>query len=302
MRYGYLFLFVMVLFGCDTGEVAPADTLVVEMFAQSERAYPEVRVVIPGDLTSRDPDGAPIVDATVAVEVGTRDVMRYVPNGDRPGWYRPATTGTLRAGERFTLRVDREKQRVRASSSLPPYFALDSLRLTPSLTPVRAALLDSLQLDSLAIRQGWVYTVNVEAWWNGAPPVEESYLHVRVGSPQFSSVLVDLFLPKDRIDPERALLGASGVGYWNGLYAVAVAEASDPLPRHQVRLGFVRGGLAYAQYMASRDQPLRREPVSNVSGGRGIVAGISMDTLTLTLPSRLNSPFQCAREVGWICR
>lgn len=302
MRFLGFLLGVLALWGCDVGPVEPADTLVIEMFAQSEMDFPEVRVVLPGDLSSRNPDGAPIVDATVAVEVGTREVMRYVHHGDRPGWYRPATAGQLRSGETFTLRVDRDGQRLRASSLMPPRLALDSLRLTPSPFPVRAALLDSLQLDSLSIRQGWVYTVQVEAWWKAPTATDDHFLHVRVGSPQFSSVLVDLFLPKDRIDPERSLFTAPGLGYWKGLYAVAVDEAEDPLPRHQVRLGFVRGGLAYAQYMASRDQPLRREPVSNVTGGRGIVAGISLDSLTISLPYALNTSFMCTREVGWVCR
>lgn len=292
----------LLLSGCDTGVHPPPDILVVEMFAQTNRAFPEVRVVVPGDLSSRDPDGAPIVDATVAVEVGTRDVMRYVHNGDRPGWYRPVSVGELRAGEPFTLRVDREGQRVRASSNLPPMLALDSLRLTPSATPVRAALLDSLQLDSLTIREGWVYTVQVEAWWTAPHVPDESFLHVRIRPPQFSSVLVDLFLPKDRIEPERSLLHPSGRGTWTGLYAVAVPEPDDPLPQHQVAFGFVRGGLPYAQFIASRDQPLQREPVSNVIGGRGIVAGISLDTLSLTLPLALSAPYRCTREVGWRCR
>jgi len=302
MRFWSLLLMLVLLAGCDPVLVDDGDILVVEMFAQSEREYPQVRVSIPGDLSSRNPDGAPLLDATVAVEIGTREVIRYVADGERPGTYRPVQSGRMRAGEQFTLRVDREGQRARATSVLPPHFQLDSLTLTPSVMPVRAALLDSLQLDSLTIRQGWVYTVQVEAWWNAAPQPRNTFLHVRVQAPQFSSVLVDLFLPKDRIEPETGLQRESGNGYWSGLYAVAVNTEADLLPMHQVRLGFVRGGLEYARYMASRDQPLRREPVSNVTGGRGIVAGISLDTLTLSLPSHLNGPYRCTREVGWRCR
>ena len=50
-----------------------------------------------------------------------------------------------------------------------------------------------------------------------------------------------------------------------------------------MKVSLLRSGPDYARFASSRDAPERREPVSNVRGALGIVAGISVDSLLLNV-------------------
>jgi len=153
--------------------------------------------------------------------------------------------------------------------------------------PVRAVLLDSLDIrfDSLDVgaRQGFLYPVEVTLWWKtdfddtGEDFWIETQLKPRT---TFSSEIVDFFLLPAEVFRERSVQpDAFGRREWTGVYAVPVDDEADPLPAHELKAALLRSGTDYARFATSRDDPQRREPVSNVAGGIGIVAGISVDSL-----------------------
>ena len=56
-----------------------------------------------------------------------------------------------------------------------------------------------------------------------------------------------------------------------------------PLPAHHLKASLIRSGADYARFASSRDAPERREPITNVEGGLGIVAGVSVDSLVVAV-------------------
>ncbi len=161
-------------------------------------------------------------------------------------------------------------------------MTLDSLRVSAPREPIRAVLLDSLSLslDTLSISStGFIYPVDVTLWWKTPPETGGDFWVETSVTPleSFSSRLIDFFLPSSSVLQEPS--ASNGPLSWTGIYAVPVESATTPLPRHLLRVAAVRGELDYARFALSRTDPDRREPVSNVSGGIGIVAGIALDSI-----------------------
>ena len=74
---------------------------------------------------------------------------------------------------------------------------------------------------------------------------------------------------------------------WTGVYAVPVDSSTDSVPDHSLSVQLLRGTRDYALFAASRNNPERREPISNVDGAIGIVTGISMATRTIDIVNGL---------------
>lgn len=100
---------------------------------------------------------------------------------------------------------------------------------------------------------------------------------------QFSSLVLDFILLPEQVFPEDEASLESGSHTWTGLYAIPVADAESPLPPHRLRLAVVRSDQDYADYVITRGTPDRREPSSNLDGALGIVAGISVDSLVVSI-------------------
>ena len=91
---------------------------------------------------------------------------------------------------------------------------------------------------------------------------------------------VRFFFPPDVLLPEADARGIlPGERRYEGVYAVRVDAETSPLPVHALRVALVRGGGAYARFIATRSTPERREPVSNVVGGRGLFVAVSTDSV-----------------------
>src|SRR5690606_41576480 len=78
-------------------------------------------------------------------------------------------------------------------------------------------------------------------------------------------------------------LRPGGTRRWRGRYAVGVPNASAPLPEHLLRVSVVRSGEDYARFATSKNEPDRREPITNLEGAVGIFTAVSVDSLRLTV-------------------
>ncbi len=288
-------LLLLLLFAAACDSVPEeGDALVVEAFFDVGRPLPDVQVRRTAPAAGLYPDSlaTALSDADVRVSADGA-VLLYEPVPGRPGRYRAAAPGVVAAGTRYRVEVRWQARVATAETRTPPPLRIDSLRALPFSAPVRAVLLDSLRFDTLGTgaREGYVYPVEVYAWWAGAPVEEDTVLWLRTQlrpAQPFGSGVVDLFFPPERIAEERSFAAdAPGTRLWRGLYAVPVADAAAPLPPHRVRVAVVRSGRDYARFAATRTAPVRREPIGNVVGGLGIVAGISVDSLTLVVGNRL---------------
>ncbi len=294
MRGAALLLMVAAL-ACD-GSTVDGDALVVEAFFDVGQPLPDVLVRRTVGIGGAYPTGEAtgVADAEVVVTIAGA-ALPYAPVPGQPGRYRAATADTVRAGAAYRVDVRWQGDRAWAETQTPPRLRLDSLRAFPFARAVRAVLLDSLRFDTLATgaREGFVYPVEVVAWWPSQTSPADTALWVRSQlRPGLQLPGIELVFPPERIAEEGAIeQGASG-RVWRGLYAVPVASAEAALPLHRVRVAFVRGGRAYARYAATRGTPGRREPLGNVQGGIGIVAGVSVDSLTLQVGPAAFSPLR----------
>ncbi|HEX7071675.1 MAG TPA: hypothetical protein VF190_12755, partial [Rhodothermales bacterium] len=153
-------------------------------------------------------------------------------------------------------------------------------------------LLDSLQLDSLqtGARSAFVYPVEVTLQWAAsndlaAAAVDTSYW-IRAQLKPYTEDLpgvIELFFRSEVIVREDRVRVEDGLRTWTGVYLVPVDSESDPLPEHSLKVALLRSDDDYARFASSRTAPERREPVSNVVGGLGIVAGVSVDSLTVRI-------------------
>lgn len=276
----FLLLLLALLAGCDAAEPGP-DRLVLEAFVETGRPLPALTVRRTAGLGSAE-SAPPVADAEVVLTLGETPVS-YRPDPARPGRYVPQRPLVPAAGEALGLEVTWQGQRATAASALPEAIVLDSVRLSPAASPVEAVFADSLGLD---LREGWLYPVTVTLHW-AAPAEADSarWVRARLRPPgDFPSAVVDFLLRTDQTIQEDDLeTQPGGAKRWTGLYAVPVEGPESPLPAHAVKVYLLRSGPDYARYALTRADPDRREPIGNVEGGLGIVAGISFDTLTVRL-------------------
>lgn len=275
MRAVVLLCLAAFLAACDS--LPPnRDAVVVQAFVETGQPLPNLTVTRTGRL---DGAPAPVNDAVVTLEVGA-STIRYLPVSAEPGVYGPARPRSVEAGEAFSVVVLAEGRDLRAVSVAPPSIRLDSLRVTPSTAPVRAAFADSL---GAPLREGFLYTVDVTLYWAAPPGPDTSWVRARLRPPAaFPSAVVDFLLRTEDTRPEAALATETpGRRAWLGVYAVPVEGPESPLPPHGLDVALLRSGSDYARFALSRDEPGRREPVGNVRGGLGIVAGVSVDRRTV---------------------
>ena len=100
----------------------------------------------------------------------------------------------------------------------------------------------------------------------------------------FSSKVLDVFLLSEEVQLEQNVnRDAAARHSWTGVYAVPVNDSLSILTDHALTVQLLRGTNAYALFAASRNNPERREPISNIEGAIGIVAGISVATTQVAI-------------------
>lgn len=276
---------------CDAVSPEADPTLVVEAFVESGKELPVVRLrqTLRVD-DAYDEDMAAATGASVHVQLVDREVD-YVPVEGAPGLYRPSESVPAHAGSEFTLRASWQDAVAEAVGRLPRQIEIVDISTAVPDRPVEAVLLDSLQLDSLqtGARSGYVYPIEVSIWWEMDVTIAaaDTVNWIRAQLKPYTDAVpgvIELFFRSEQIVREDRVALEGNRRKWTGVYLVPVENEEDPLPAHSLKVALLRSGDDYARFASSRNAPERREPVSNVRGGIGIVAGISVDSLTLRMP------------------
>jgi hypothetical protein len=290
------------LAACDSLESVDPEVLVVEGFLDAGKPLPELTIRRTGSLDEPYTlDGVGVHDASVVLKLNGDAIVYYSVPGS-PGRYAPpaGTVESVPELSTFSLEVHHQDVFVSASGDVPPAISIDSIQINVPDQPVEAVLLDSLRLDSLdtGIYEGFIYPVEVSLYWSqdGAPAGQDSLYWIRAQLKPFLSFpsrVVDYFLRQEQIIREDQLaVDGNGSRRWTGVYAVPVSAATDSLPDHDVKVSLLRSGSDYARFASSRDAPERREPISNLNGAIGIVAGISVDSVRVLVSGNGSVPLR----------
>lgn len=273
---------------CDSGGPVAPEQLVVEAFIEAAPETPRVivrRSGIPGEAYS--PEQAFVDEATVQVQTG-EGVTALVPATQ--GAY--TSTAALRERSAFTVEVQINGQRALGTGLIPPKIALGGIAVSVPEVPVEAVLLEGFDLDSLGVTidEGFIYPIEVSMWWarpQDYTPADSSYwVQARLAPVvEFSSTVLDFFLLAEEVFQEQVAWQPAAQRYeWTGVYAILVDALTTPLPTHQLDIGLLRSTEDYARFARTRADRDRREPLSNVVGGLGIVAGVAIDSMQVKVP------------------
>ncbi|WP_233992572.1 DUF4249 domain-containing protein [Salinibacter altiplanensis] len=283
---------VLMLGRCDLTEPTEPQSVVVEAFLKTGRPLPAIMLRrtrpldVPGGRDENAAQGATVelrMDAqTVAYEEA--DSGRYVPGSNLEAFP---------AGVPWALTVRWRGEVARAEGRTPPPISLGEVCVEAPSSPVRAIRVDSLRRDSLDIpaEREYLYPVDVSVKW----PVEASPSGVdtthwvrpqlRPDTLESSSRVVNFFLEPVDVRREDRFRAQNGAGMWRGVYAVPVADSTSAFPSHDLTVTLARGDTAFAAFARSREDPGRREPISNVDGGLGIATAVALDSLRRTVAS-----------------
>lgn len=292
-----LLLALLGLAACDSAE-PEATVLVVETVLRAEAEVGAVTVRQTGALDAPyAPEGVAGVSVTLRLERprGGATVVDFAHIGG--GRYQPTDRAVLSPGASFTLDVaappgSAATPEVGASGRIPPPIRLADLALRIPEAPVSTVVLDSLRLplDSLGVGTsfGFVYLIEAALSWESDAaiadgPDEALWVQARLDpvAATASSALQFFLLPEDvRRETDHAA-PAPGLRAWTGVYAIPVETEDAPLPPHRLRAALVRSYADYANYVATRNVPTRREPVSNIRGGLGLAAAIALDSVSV---------------------
>ncbi len=271
--YGLLGILLLVTTGCDA-RVTASNALVVEAYFESGEPLGAVRLSRTAPLAAMT-DSEP-VEAEVRVEVDGLSVM-YLPETANPGSFIPSISVEALPGMEVVLEATTPDGQVSAVTIMPPVIAIDSATVLASPAPVRAAVtIDGATTDR------WVYTFGVEIHWTSSEVDDGWWVRPLIrppeGTPDESG---NAFVRLSALAPEDEFANPAdpSVRYWEGAYAIIVPGSDDPLPSHEIELVLLRGGLDYAQFLQSAAGG-SGNPIGNVKGGLGIVAGLSIDRVT----------------------
>lgn len=279
---------LLLLGRCDLTEPIEPQSLVVEAFVGTGGALPTITLRRtrpldePGDRSANAATGATVefmLDGTV---------VSYEENPQRDGEYVPAgDDGKVTARVPWRLAVRWQGETARAQGTTPPAIELQEMCVEVPEAPVRAVVVDSLRRDSLDIpaEQSYIYPVDVSLRWpSNRLLAGEDTIHwvrprLRPDTTESSSRVVNFFLQPVEVRREDRFPAPNGRRAWTGIYAVPVEDSSSAFPDHDLTASLTRGDTAFAAFAESRNNPERREPISNVEGGLGIATAVAIDSL-----------------------
>lgn len=289
---------------CDLAEPVDRQPLVVETFLKTNRPVPTIMLRRtrplgnPGDRSENAAQGA-----TVELFLDGQPIP-YEEGGQGPGQYVPdSAIGTVPARTPWSLVVQWQGERAQAQGRTPPPIEVSEVCVEVPSEPVRAIVVDSLRRDSLDIpaEQTYIYPVDVTLQWGAATlsPEEDTTLWVRPqltpDTTESASRVVNFFLEPVDVRREDRFRVRDGRRTWAGVYAVPVEDSTSTFPEHVLTTTLTRGDTAFAAYARSRDDPERREPISNVEGGLGIATAVALDSMQISVDAEEG---QCHAGVG----
>lgn len=272
---------LLVFSACDLVNSQTGHELVVTGFINTGEPLPSISVYRTGSLDGpHRPRGKHAVrDADVAIRFDGRSVD-YRPRPGVPGEYEPSDPNAIvPSRQRFNLDVFWQDARVQAASRVPPSIEIDSMQVTVADKAIEAVFADSISRN---VRQGYIYPVDVSMWWTDTTGTQTDslhWIHAQINPPaSFPSAVLGYFLRTSSVVPEERTEQSGRRREWTGVYGVPVPSDTSALPAHHISVFLLRSHTDYARFATSRKTPEQREPVSNLSDGRGIVAGISLDS------------------------
>jgi len=294
----YIFMAVGIVTGCDSVQPSRVGTLVLQAYFESGKPLPPIRITRTSTMSE------PLLSVSRGVTDADVDLViddvtvRYIPVADSAGFYRPelpTLISIVRPFAQFLLTVRAGTDQASAFGSIPPRILLSDVSVRVPDEAIEAILIDTLDIaiDSLDLalntQHGFIYPVQVTLAWQSLDfdvrTENEFWVETRLApvtsfssSPIAFSLLPPQVLPEISLQPDD-----TGVLVWNGVYAITVEFADTPVPAHALKVSLLRGDRSFALFESSRDNPERREPVSNVRGGIGFVGGISLDTLRIVV-------------------
>ncbi|MFK7848699.1 MAG: DUF4249 family protein [Rhodothermales bacterium] len=290
----------MLLTGCDSVEPANDNLLVIEGFFNAGAPLPLVTISKASPLEQSTASTAEFIrDASFKIFIDDQEII-YTPSSSSPGKYAPLdnTLEIVPANADLRAEITWQSQKATTQDFIPPSISIDSVSIDIPEQPVAAILVDTLRLDNpeVGARQGYIYAIDVAISWTAshsdldAADSDSSYWVEARLIPQtdFSSTVLDVFLLTEDVQLESKLTTENTEkGSWSGIYAIPVADSLSPPPTHNLTVQLIRGTKAYADFAASKNAPERREPVSNIDGAIGVLAGIALDAIEFEVTNGL---------------
>lgn len=274
--------------GCDSITPETDSFLVVQGFVEAAKPPPPIllkeTMSLDQNLAS-EPEQF-VNDASIVLTLNNTRIP-YQRVRDTPGQYEPApgSITMVPPSSDFDVEINWEGKTARTRDRVPTAIALDSIRVRIPDEPVSAILIDTLRLDTpeVGARRGFIYLVEVDLWWtpdDSQAPDTSFWIETRLRPKiDFSSKVLDVFLLAEEVQPEENIdLDPFSRRSWTGVYAVPTDDSLGTVPDHALTVQLLRGTNAYALFAASRNNPERREPISNIDGAIGVIAGISLAT------------------------
>lgn len=285
---------LLLLCGCDGVEPETEALLVVEGFFETGKPLSQVKIsrAVSLNNTSDSTSMHPVEDATFRLNIDG-ETIHFAHAPDEPGYYVPVHPAFELVPAQVAFEVDIEWKGRRATTQdlMPAPIAFDSVWVNIPDLPVSAILIDTLRLDTpeVGARRGYIYPVEVTVYWQRLDPAiaaDSLYWVDTQIRPQvaFSSKVLDVFLLSEEVQPETDIsIDMNRRRSWTGVYAVPVEDSLSSVPDHRLTVQVVRGTEAYGSFASSRGAPDRREPISNIDGAIGVIAGISLDSRTVEI-------------------
>ncbi len=290
----------MMIMGCDSIEPANDNLLVIEGFFNAGDPLPFVTISKASPLEQSTVSTADYIrDASFRIFIDDQEYI-YAPSTSSPGKYAPLeNTGEIvPANADLRAEITWQSQIATTQDFIPPTISIDSVSIEIPEKPVAAILVDTLRLDNpeVGARQGYIYAIDVTITWTAslsdldAANSDSSYwVEARlIPQTEFSSTVLDVFLLTEDVQLESKLTAENTeTGSWSGIYAIPVEDSLSAPPTHNLTVQLIRGTKAYADFAASKNAPERREPVSNIDGAIGVLAGIALDAIEFEVTNGL---------------
>lgn len=291
----FLIAGVATISSCDSVEPSDTSRMVIEGFLQTGNPLPEITITRARPLEQSTTDSTSFIrDATFRLFVDDI-VYPYGPSAE--GGYTPlnSTIDRLPQGARIRAEISWQSQTATTEDLMPPPITIEDVHVEVPAKPVTAILVDTLRFDTpqVGARQGFIYPIDVTITWSVDPALADPGSNVAdstfwiearlIPQSDFSSTVLDVFLlPEEVLQENSTALKPAGLlphqRAWTGVYAVPVDDSLSLPPTHNLTVQLVRGTRAYADFANSRNIPERREPISNIDGAIGILAGIALDS------------------------
>lgn len=299
---------VLLLARCDFADSAERQPLVVEAFLETGASLPTITLRQTQSLRATDslPAGA-ARGAELELRVNDRTVA-YREAAQKPGRYVSQTAASVPAQASWQLQARWRAETATAQGTTPPPIHLAEVCVDVPPAPVEAIRVDSLRRDSLDIpaEQTYIYPVDVSLRWPvpAAPSGGSNTAHwvrprLNPDTTESDSRVVSFFLEPVDVRREDRFRRVDDWRTWAGVYAVPAEDSTAAVPRHRLAVTLTRGDTAFAAFARSRDDPERREPVSNVRGGLGIATAVALDRLQVEVATggaQCRTPQQGAEE------